>query len=58
MKKIYQIPETDVVRLHCGPFLEDDNTSGIGVVINANEKNNFDEGELSTETSNSSLWED
>ena len=44
--------------MHCGSFMEDEGTSGIGQIINANENKNFDEGELSIEKNNSSLWED
>lgn len=59
MKKIYQMPETDVVTLRVsGIIMEDTENSGTGVIIQANENSNFDEGELSTETNNSSLWDD
>ena len=59
MKKIYQMPETDVVTLRVtGIIMEGTENSGTGHIIQANESSNFDEGELSTETNNSSLWDD
>ena len=53
------MPETDVVTLRVtGIIMEDTENSGTGQIIQANENSNFDEGELSTETNNSSLWDD
>ena len=58
MKKIYQMPETDVVILRVsGIIMEDTETSGIGQVIQGNENNTFEEDELSTDMNKSDLWE-
>ena len=57
MRKIYQKPETEIVSLHGGPFLDEEGTSGIGEVIHANETIDFDESEISTEETSKSLWD-
>lgn len=59
MKKIYQIPETEVIISEYMKCILQDTSGEIGPGGNeSNEGKTFDEGELSTEIVNSSLWDD
>ncbi len=57
MKKIYQIPEIDVVILASKISILDGSPGEIGE-IDANQNKTFDEDELSTDLSTSGLWDD
>ena len=59
MKKIYQIPETEIIMSACKKWIMTDISGEIGPGgQDSNEGKTFDEGELSTDMSKSGLWED
>ena len=59
MKKIYQIPETELIISEYRKCILGDISGEIGPGgQDSNQGKTFDEGELSIEKNNSSLWED
>ena len=59
MKKIYQIPEIEIVMPTLkSKYMVTEPSEGVLPDIESNESKTFDEGEINVDNRNSSLWED